>query len=67
VLSKYEGRNNRRVHVLGNFTQRSSLLSEVRNDTDTTTLSTADTFFDSVCEVGFAGTDVGTKDVRTVT
>ena len=53
--------------LLGNFSKSSTFLAEVNNDTYTATLSAADTLFNGEDEIGLACTNVGSKDVRSIT
>jgi len=53
--------------LLGDFSKSSTFLAEVNNDTDTTALSATDALFDGEDEVGFACTNVGSKDIRSIT
>ena len=52
--------------LLGDFSESSTLLAEVNNDTDTTALSATDTLFNGEGEVGLACTNVGSKDIRSI-
>ena len=53
--------------VLGHFTEGSTLLTEVNNNTNTTTLCCLHTFFNCKGEIRFASTNVGSKDIGSVT
>ena len=54
------------MRLLGHFTQCTSLLAEVDNDTYTTSLRGSHTFLNREDEVRFAGTNVGAKDVGAI-
>lgn len=53
--------------LLGDFSKSSTLLAEVNDDANTTALSATDTFFNGEDEIGLAGTNVGSKDIRSIT
>lgn len=53
--------------LLGDLAKGTTFLAEVDNETNTATLSTPDTFLNGVDQVWFAGTNVGTEHIRSVT
>ena len=53
--------------VLGDFAKCTALLAEIDDETDAAALRPSDAFLDRVDEVGLAGANIGTKDIRTVT
>jgi hypothetical protein len=55
-----------KMDLLGYFSQCTSLLAEVDNDTYATSLCSSDAFFNREDEVRLACADVRTKDVGTI-
>ncbi len=56
-----------RVYALGNFTEGTTLFTEVDDETDATALCATNALFDGVGEVGLARANVRSEDIRAVT